>query len=644
MSKRTVYKPWGREEWLELNDRYCYKRIYINAGYKTSLQYHHYKYETNYLIDGTAELWLEDDKGVIQKTIIRAGDYFNVQPPRQHRIIALTDIILQEASTPEVDDVIRVEDDTNRKDGKLEDEQKAPAVLILSAGLGSRVRKLAQNKNKTLIPINNKAIISYIIEKFPKEYEIVMAVGYKKESLREYCQIAYPDRKFTFVEVEGWDNPKIGPGSSALQCKAHLQKPFYLVTSDSIIDAPLPPLDGNWLGTWPTGFPEKYSTIKVDEHQNVLEFVNKSEIGFDNAFIGLAGIRDYTIFWSELEEASKTNSEIVAAWYRPKMYPNLKTKVLPWFDTGNIDDIQKTKEHFKDKPLSLYKDIDDIVYRVGQKFLKFSSNLDTNTNRYARGLVLKDFVPTGLGKTDHFIHYDWEPGITLYEHNNTALYNRFLNRFSEMLKKVPVYPNETLIKQFYVDKTVQRKDLFISKYDLSYFTNQYIINGVQYPSIGDLLNQIDFGVLLDNKFYDNFHGDLQFDNIIYDADTDKFVYIDWRESFAGHVLGGDLYYDLSKMYGGCILPYNLLKDDSCITISEGICVVDYEYQIPKELSDFRLMYEEWIVNQGFDLNKIKLIKSLIYLNMSPLHTDKFNKLLWFKAIEGLAEYVNQQKH
>jgi hypothetical protein len=217
-------------------------------------------------------------------------------------------------------------------------------------------------------------------------------------------------------------------------------------------------------------------------------------------------------------------------------------------------------------------------------------------------------------------------------------------RFSEMIKKAPLYPNETLIKKFYVDKTVQRKDLFLSKYDLSYFTNEYIINGVQYPSISYLLDQIDFGVLLDNKFYDNFHGDLQFDNIIYDTDNDKFVYIDWRESFAGDVFGGDLYYDLSKMYGGCILPYNLLKDDSCITISEGICVVDYEYQIPKELSDFRFMYEDWIVNQGFDLNKIKLIKSLIYLNMSPLHTDKFNKLLWFKAIEGLAEYVYQQKH
>ena len=47
---KTIYKPWGKEEWLELNDRYCYKRIYINAGTKTSYQYHHYKKETNYII------------------------------------------------------------------------------------------------------------------------------------------------------------------------------------------------------------------------------------------------------------------------------------------------------------------------------------------------------------------------------------------------------------------------------------------------------------------------------------------------------------------------------------------------------------------------------------------------------------------
>src|SRR5512133_1885578 len=106
---KVVTKPWGKEEWLELNDSYCYKRIYINAGYKTSYQYHNFKRETNFIISGEAEIWLENDEGVVEKTIMRAGQFFNVIPPRKHRVIALTDIILQEVSTPEVDDVIRLE-------------------------------------------------------------------------------------------------------------------------------------------------------------------------------------------------------------------------------------------------------------------------------------------------------------------------------------------------------------------------------------------------------------------------------------------------------------------------------------------------------------------------------------------------------
>ena len=133
---KTVYKPWGKEEWLELNDKYCYKRIYINAGHKTSYQYHNFKRETNFLISGEAEIWLENDEGVVEKFIMKAGEYFNVTPPKKHRVIAITDIILQEVSTPEVDDVIRLEDDTNRIDGRLEHEHIKPAICIVAAGKG----------------------------------------------------------------------------------------------------------------------------------------------------------------------------------------------------------------------------------------------------------------------------------------------------------------------------------------------------------------------------------------------------------------------------------------------------------------------------------------------------------------------------
>ena len=118
----VVTKPWGKEIWLELNDKYCYKRIYINAGTRTSYQYHENKLETNYIIDGKAEVWLEDDNGIVEKKVMGKDEYFTVAPPKKHRVIALTDLILQEVSTPEVDDVIRIEDDSDRGDGRLNSE------------------------------------------------------------------------------------------------------------------------------------------------------------------------------------------------------------------------------------------------------------------------------------------------------------------------------------------------------------------------------------------------------------------------------------------------------------------------------------------------------------------------------------------
>ena len=129
---KVVYKPWGKEEWLELNDHYCYKRIYINAGFQTSYQYHEEKLETNYIAKGKAEVWLENEDGVVEKSIKTEGDTFTVIPPRKHRVVAITDIILQEVSTPQVDDIVRLEDDTNRGGGRLESEHIKPGVLILA--------------------------------------------------------------------------------------------------------------------------------------------------------------------------------------------------------------------------------------------------------------------------------------------------------------------------------------------------------------------------------------------------------------------------------------------------------------------------------------------------------------------------------
>ena len=632
---KIINKPWGKEEWLELNEKYCYKRIYINKGYKTSYQYHNFKRETNYLIQGTAEVWLENDEGVVEKKIMKAGEFFNVTPPKKHRVIALTDIILQEVSTPEVDDVIRIEDDTNRKDGKIEGEHKQPAVLLLAAGKGERLGNLTANINKALLPINNRAIISSIINKFPISHEIIVALGYKGNVIKEYCKLAHPNRKFIFVNIDDINSNNSGPGYSALKCKEYLNRPFYLAVADCIIDSELPPQDGNWLGVYPTSYPEKYSTVKSDIKGNVLDFTNKSSKGFKDAFIGLASILEYDVFWDELEN-NMQSGEIVSAFSNPSKYSNFSIKRLKWLDTGTLDDLNRTKDYFNDNPLSLHKETNEITYKE-HKFIKFHPDQNNIQNKSKRAKILKNLIPSEFTNTNNFISYNWEDGKTLYNYNDINLYEKFLSTLnSNILKSKTWVGDEELYKSFYITKTKNRRDKFINRFGKKYYTKKYNINGHNYDSLENILLDINLDKLYNNPMYSLFHGDLQFDNIIYNKENDSFKYIDWRESFGESTKGGDVYYDLSKLYGGCIIPYNLVKDDNFIKYTEGIAVIDYNFNIPRALSQFKNKYEKWLIDEGYDLDRIKLITAIIFLNMSPLHNKNFSKTLWFKSIEMLS--------
>ena len=112
---RRVDKPWGHELIWTLTDRYCGKVIVIETGRRLSLQYHERKDESIYVLSGRLRLHLEDDDGTMTVRELGPGDSARVPVRRRHRFEAAERVELIEVSTPELDDVIRVEDDFGRE-------------------------------------------------------------------------------------------------------------------------------------------------------------------------------------------------------------------------------------------------------------------------------------------------------------------------------------------------------------------------------------------------------------------------------------------------------------------------------------------------------------------------------------------------
>ena len=114
VEQKIIHKPWGREVIWGHCQKFVGKLLYINMGHKLSRQYHTQKEETIIVLTGT--LLLEIGKGEeIKKFDMKKGESFHVKPGVIHRFAApYGDVELAEVSTPELSDVVRIEDDYDR--------------------------------------------------------------------------------------------------------------------------------------------------------------------------------------------------------------------------------------------------------------------------------------------------------------------------------------------------------------------------------------------------------------------------------------------------------------------------------------------------------------------------------------------------
>jgi mannose-6-phosphate isomerase len=113
---RRVDKPWGHEEVFALVEgRYCGKALHVTAGHALSLQYHERKDEVIAVQSGRATLEVGESEDALETVELEPGERVHLPAGVRHRITAVTDVVLLEASTTELDDVVRLEDRYGRE-------------------------------------------------------------------------------------------------------------------------------------------------------------------------------------------------------------------------------------------------------------------------------------------------------------------------------------------------------------------------------------------------------------------------------------------------------------------------------------------------------------------------------------------------
>ncbi len=498
-------------------------------------------------------------------------------------------------------------------------------VCIPTAGIGSRLNNLTKNINKSLLEVDGKPIISHIVEKFPKQIEFVIPIGFKGNLVKQYLRLAHPERKFYFVNIKKFKGKDSGLGLSLWKAKNFLQNPFIFISCDSFIKKKklLEP-NINYIGYSNYYKKNLYRGITYNKSNTVIRFLNKNfkKKQRTKTYIGIAGIKDFKSFWSNLEVSNKDFIREGEFFGLKKMKNKFYAKNISWHDTGTKDQYLKLKIKFTRKRNILDKEKEKIWF-VNKKVIKYFDNSKIIKKKIKRSVILKKYVPNIENFTKNMYSYNEVSGAVLSHVCNVDIFNKLLVRIKDFHKIKSNNKKKSFI-YFYKHKTFDRVKQFYKRFNIS--DNSLSINGVKTIKLSKVLDSLDWNNI-SNGIPSNFHGDLHFDNILYNKNKKKFTFLDWREDFQGNVKFGDVYYDLAKLMHGLIVSHDSVAREK-YSVNWNKNYINISINNKSIYKKFIKIYYSWLKKNNFDIKKIEIITGLIFLNIAALHHYPYSLFLY----------------
>lgn len=560
--------------------------------------------------------------------------------------------------------------------------EKRTIAMIPVAGRGSRMLALTDDMPKAMLPLHNKPLISWHLDKLLEEGidEVCLVVGYKKEKIIEYVDRFYSDKMTIFYaeqkSLSGLADA-VQLGIKEIEQNLDLNdRNLLIVLGDTIVKDDLSEMiseDTDFIGYYSVEDYKRWCLIKTDRDQWVKEFIDKPDTDpkTRKAVIGV-------YFFTDISFLNNMISHIISNDIRIKNEYQLSSameeymKDVPieakefteWFDCGDIESFSKTRKNIARHFNSIEITEDNTIIKKStdekklEKEIAWYLNIPNKLRVYVPQLIDYNAVKGDTFYELEYVNFSPIHELFLYTMPDLPDWEKLFKNIFNMIERFKLYSTkarfntEKHLENILIAKTNERINMLLEGENKGFWENvlkqsSIKINGVTYKNypllVDDIYNFVKKQIVpTSRQYWQVIHGDLFFGNMLYDINSDTLKVIDPRGNFGIDGVYGDIRYDIAKLNHSVIGKYDFIVNGLYAITQESNKEFEYiMYDSEAKHNALETLFKEFIEKNKFNHEEINVITGLLFLSMIPLHKENFEnqKMFYFKAIEMLNKEV-----
>ena len=546
-------------------------------------------------------------------------------------------------------------------------------AMIPAAGRGSRMMSLTDDNPKAMLPLHNKPLIAWHLDKLIEEEvkKAIIIVGYKKEKLIEYVNKFYSDKiDITYIEqreLKGLAHA-IKQGLDTLSEEQLENNNLLIILGDTIIKDPLKGLleeDYSWIGYKEVDDYKRWCLMETS-HNEVVRFIDKPD--YDpmtrKAVIGIYYFHDIFELYSNIQEIIKKGVTIKGEFQLSSAmelymdsYSLCSIQFNDWYDCGEVETFNNTRKNITRNFNNIKVTDDNTIIKMSpsnnKKIIQEINWYSSIPNK------LKVYTPQLIDFDKHvevdepafyeleYINFNPMQELFLYNLPDLPTWNKLFDNIFHMIDKFKQYSNsnnlneesQMAVKDILVEKTKKRIEELQSQNSIwnEIMNKNFItINGKAYNNLPIVLENVYEKVnkeLLNNSndYWQIIHGDLFFGNMLYDINSNTLKIIDPRGNFGSDGVYGDIRYDLAKLNHSIYGKYDFIVN-GLYSLKYNNNDFNYIIYDNKRHEDILELFKNKLDQNRFNYNHILAITALLFASMIPLHNENLNNQIMMYLI------------